>query len=345
MLRTLIIVLLACAYPPMGHAAYFAAKNDRLYVSNMSGFQLGHTFRVFDISTPTEPFLVNSIELNSLSNHVALGKDYGMLTTRAVCSPDLGEGIVIFPLDDTLDILSQYVGSYTSYDCVIRPEGYYLAGVFGEVINLKEYFLVGSQLWMTEEGPSLQRFVKFPRSGKVIKLSPSSLGVVSPSSESVDYELVLVDVSDLGDAKVLGEINILASKLGGFITIGDIISYGDFVYITDEENGLTVYDISNKRQPLMVGSIPTAHLTFNMATYKNYLLALDFQKGLLLFDLENPSQPKLIGKDSSFPRAYVSEIYIFNGVLYHPKSSTEMGAEPVDKLIYKLKRGMKNEEE
>jgi hypothetical protein len=68
----------------------------------------------------------------------------------------------------------------------------------------------------------------------------------------------------------------------------DIFVYGDYAYIADDYNGLSVVDISDPANPFQIGTFVTGGSAGRVAAQGKYAYVLDYNTGLFVLDVGNP---------------------------------------------------------
>ncbi len=103
--------------------------------------------------------------------------------------------------------------------------------------------------------------------------------------------LVIIDASDRNDPRILSEIETGTMSY-------DVAASGNFVFVTDLNEGIVVVDARNKAEPSLIGSYATDSLAMDIDVDSsgNYLFIANSDDGLLILDVSNKAKPKLAGQ-------------------------------------------------
>ena len=92
--------------------------------------------------------------------------------------------------------------------------------------------------------------------------------------------------------------------VGGYDTPGwaiDVAVFGNYAYVADYENGISVVNISNPMAPILVGSCDTAGEARTIAIAGDYAYVADWNNGIVVMDINNPELPAIFGHhDTNF---------------------------------------------
>ncbi len=130
--------------------------------------------------------------------------------------------------------------------------------------------------------------------GSISVKNPMDVRVIE-EAEYVNGGLYIVNISDPNNPYIVGQTNVTLGLPYGI----DVV--GNYAYITEIElpsrgytSGLTIYDISNKTSPIIVGHIAT-HNPSGVKVVDNYAYVADQPGGLKIVNIANPSNPTLVG--------------------------------------------------
>jgi len=103
------------------------------------------------------------------------------------------------------------------------------------------------------------------------------------------YHLTITDISDPWHPKILGKCRNVAGTLSG---ANDLIVSKGFCYMTSYDNGLTIVDVSNPKQPSIVSTLgaPEGTIFTGMAIKGNYLALATSSAGVTILDINNPQK-------------------------------------------------------
>jgi len=99
--------------------------------------------------------------------------------------------------------------------------------------------------------------------------------------------LVVLDISNPSQPFELGRIHTID------IT-SDIKISGSYAYVTSDNGGLVIVDISDPAAPTLAGSYDTGY-ALGVAVSSNYAYVADDENGLVIIDISNPAAPTLAG--------------------------------------------------
>ncbi|MFA7368731.1 MAG: S8 family serine peptidase, partial [Kiritimatiellales bacterium] len=90
----------------------------------------------------------------------------------------------------------------------------------------------------------------------------------------------------------------VASSVGGFNTSGtakNIAVAGNYAYVADGANGLSILNIADPKNPALAGSYDTAGTANDVAVSNGYAYVADGNNGLVIVNVSNPFAPSLAG--------------------------------------------------
>ena len=92
----------------------------------------------------------------------------------------------------------------------------------------------------------------------------------------------------------------------------EIISYGNYVYTSEADSGICVYDVSDPTDPQRIECIETGH-SVELFIQDNYLYSADHHDGMNIFDISDPASPVLL---STTPPAQAYSITVHGEYAY-----------------------------
>jgi hypothetical protein len=118
------------------------------------------------------------------------------------------------------------------------------------------------------------------------------------------------------------------SSLGGYCIYGLSVE-GDYVYFVSGEV-FNVVDISDSREPAIVGSLPVTYRAFRVETKGGVAYVVSGDDGLLVIDVSNPTEPQEIGVYNPGPA--VSDVAVKGDFAYLAVSSysSDIGFRVID---------------
>lgn len=249
-------------YETMDIANGIALAGDYAYVAGTSTGLL-----VLDISDPTTPVLVSSVDLSGVAQRVALGGLHafvavGSLGVQVVDVTDPTAPAVVGGLDrdgSVMDVATDGVLLYMA-------DGYGL--VIVDVSDPANPLVVGE---LTVPG-SVSRVCLV-----------GSLAYVSGESAGVH----LVDVSTPSSPVLLASFD-----PGTGVQVADVAAEAGLAYI-GHNSGVTVLDVSDPAQPQAIGDTDGEHRVWADLALDNGRLYID--GGRLVLDVSDPTQPSLLG--------------------------------------------------
>jgi hypothetical protein len=93
---------------------------------------------------------------------------------------------------------------------------------------------------------------------------------------------------------------------------------GDIAYIANSDAGLTVMDVSDRSNPILVESIPTGLWAKDViiSPDSQYLYVADFYSGVLTFSLSDPLHPVLVNTTSAEPDTGAHSLALYGNTLF-----------------------------
>ncbi len=75
----------------------------------------------------------------------------------------------------------------------------------------------------------------------------------------------------------------------------DIEVVGQRAYVADGSEGLVIFDVSDPRQPVVLGTFDTPGYALGVAVVGNLVYVADYRSGLRIIDVSNPAAPIAVG--------------------------------------------------
>ncbi len=275
---------------------------DYVYIS-----ELEDGIKVFDISDPSNPQIVNSLDYYISDLHVQ--GDYAY----AYCQKYNETGLKILDISDPTNPVE--VGYYESF-----YSGYYVS-----VIGNTAYITAGYHGFLVIDvtdptNPTWVRIINIMFGGKMIiegdylyvlgngmdvfdisdPLNPVNIGHVAlyiqPSRFAIDgdYAYVtsynydwfrVVDISDPSDPIEISNLEIDEAYAV------DIL--GNYAFVASARSGLVVVDISNPNEPYIATNLDTLDEALDIKIKDNYAYIADNLSGLVIIDISAPTEPVL----------------------------------------------------
>lgn len=128
----------------------------------------------------------------------------------------------------------------------------------------------------------------FDTLGQITSTSVNTVDVVGNKIYAAGGNLTILDGTNPLQPQVLSQINIATD------TALDIQVIGNYAFIANDSAGLTVFDISNARNPARVVRVDTSKAT-TLQVVGNLVYLADTAGGLKIFDISNPLSPRQVG--------------------------------------------------
>ncbi len=100
-------------------------------------------------------------------------------------------------------------------------------------------------------------------------------------------EFVILDINDVANPSEIGRISASSE-------VNDIYASGNYAYLANGDNGISIVDISAPSSPIFVGSYDTDGYALDIDLSGNYACVAD-SSGLVIVDVSSPSSPTLAG--------------------------------------------------
>ncbi len=136
----------------------------------------------------------------------------------------------------------------------------------------------------------------FPDTLFSLKISPTGYFT---DSDSGGFKLDVVEKSSQTPLSWLNleleEIHYLSSQSSTLDTSRDLHIVGNLAYIANGFSGLSIVDISNPNNPILLGSRDTPGDASGIDVEGNYAYIADYTSGLQIIDVSNPNNPTMAG--------------------------------------------------
>jgi choice-of-anchor B domain-containing protein len=96
-------------------------------------------------------------------------------------------------------------------------------------------------------------------------------------------------------------------------TGSDIEVYGDYVYVSDDQDPTKIFSLADPTNPVLVGTVPTDAHTLTVAGDYLYTQGGPSPGGVLIYSLANPASPALVGQ---YQPHYVHDIMVRGDTMY-----------------------------
>jgi len=238
---------------------------DSVYVENQQ--PLTHYLQIVDVSEPTNPVRIGSVEIDNLAD-ISVDGDYVFVTSEKT-------GLQIIDIANRTDpqVVGTIVTPDTAWDVALADHRAYVA-----------------------DGRTGLQIVDISVPAVPTLLSPYAFGAAS--DVAVDGGLAFVadgyaglTVIDIGKP---GDLN----KVGS-IEVGDAVGsveYGDDVVILGGEKGLYVVDVQTPENPQVLATYQTLAPVGSVAYSEGVVYAAEFEAGLEIIDIRDPFAPLLLGR-------------------------------------------------
>jgi hypothetical protein len=146
--------------------------------------------------------------------------------------------------------------------------------------------------------------------------NPASPVKVSAISSYYDIEDLYADgagnlyAADTRDFMIYNIVNPAAPSLfsrtstGTSYALSGIKSSGNYTFVTDEYNGLLIYNTASKYLPTYISGYDTSGYAMNVVVNGNKAYIADYDKGLVILDISNINSPALINSIATDGWAY-----------------------------------------
>jgi hypothetical protein len=247
-----------------------------VYVSGNYAYlvEIGATFMIVDVSRPTEPQLISTLEIPGGTNifEVFVSGEFAYI---------VGQSIGLQIIDVSNPVRPVIVGSNT-------------LGAFPEDI-----FVSGNYAYTVERGGDKLRVIDIsdPTSPTVVgNVFSGGFSIALYVSGNYAYTVDLVE----NNLKVFDISDPTAPIRVGELTIGDqpeeLVVSGRYAYVIDAgSDDLKVIDISDPSAPTQVGSVGVGASSIYVSGAGNYIYVLDSSGEIRIVDVTNTTSPEVIG--------------------------------------------------
>ncbi len=242
-----------------------------IYLSN---YNVGEQVQVIDISNPVNPVIIN-MDVPGFPNDFAISGNY------LYTDYDLSELLII---DISNLIKPNILSSMDKFDRAILS-----------------FFVSHNYIYILNGKPGKSGFQIIDASNPAKPYIVSDLNLSDQSNDiyiSDKYAYIakhgglkIIDISNPNSPYIIdNNININTSIWGG----ESIYVSGNYAYITDRWNGLSIIDISNPLNSKLISITKTLSIANNVSISGNYAYVADCD-GLLILDISNPYNPFRVG--------------------------------------------------
>lgn len=276
-----------------GNYAYQATENNGT----------NHDFFIYDISTPTSPQYLGSMDTNSDVNDLVVSGNYVYLATK-----DNNREVVV--MDTTTKTSPQIAGSYNATG---SADGLSLA-LSGTTLYLGRTDSSNPEFYVLDlSAPAAPAFVGSTDFDDEIERMVASGSYVYVATESDSAELAVFNVSSPAAPSHVASLNLDDDEDGQAIAI-----YGTMVALgradDDDVNELAIIDISTPTAPVLLGSADMSEEVSGIAMENGSFVHIatdDWQRQYQRWDITNPASPQF---DAAFDLSSDGEGIVFNGV-------------------------------
>lgn len=86
--------------------------------------------------------------------------------------------------------------------------------------------------------------------------------------------------------------------------ISSIVIEGNYAYVADGQDGLTILDITNRSDPRDLGHVDPYDLAYSLAVSGDYAYLACWDEGLMVIDISDPGNPIPVGHLGNFEKMY-----------------------------------------
>jgi uncharacterized repeat protein (TIGR02543 family) len=307
-----------------------AVRGDRAYLATDS------SLLVLDISAPSSPSLLRTVNVEGIATDVALSGGYAYVTRKVDSTEDGGLSVV-----DLASGSSSPVRNITSMvnalEIAVNGDCAYVIYGHGSGSSLR-VFDVSVPASAAELATASRSFSGYARglclrgnaayvaAGSLVTISlanprspgtPASLALGSGSAYDVDardgYAFV---AADSGDVLAYSLASPLAPAYSGVYADADmanaqsILRCGDLLYVTDPAKGLFVLDAADPLAISREAWSPSKPSLINTAIYGNYLYACEsiLTQAIDIYDISSPPNISHIGKIATGDSPYALDV-------------------------------------
>jgi hypothetical protein len=299
---------------PTNYALGVTLAGQYAYVADGGG-----GLRIIDISEPASPVLISTCNTPGYSVKVYVDGGYAFvadassglqivdvsnpLTPQLLGSLDVPhEALDVVANDQFCFVLDDYYGLQVVN--VANPAAPFLETSFNETpfayVSCSIEFWGNHVLVGDAEGGGLEIIdLTFPVTPVLAGYFDDPGGIHSVAiqgtrlyaTDGLDGGLRILDISDPHQSNELGMV-----ETPDFAS--DVATCGDYAYIADRYSGLSIVNISDSTQPVIVSSIPMIGYqawAFGVVVSGNYAYVGANMGGLQIVDITDPAQPAIVG--------------------------------------------------
>ena len=230
---------------------------DTVYLADM-----GEGLRVVDISDPTSPVDVDSLDTYDYAQRLDVSGNYAYLGTS----------------DDTLFVVNlstmSVVGTYVDED------------------DLRDVVVMGNLAYLAVSDGGVRILdISYPSSVSIAgNFNTPSFTVAIAIRDNYAYAgdwssgLTVLDISDIRFPRIVKTID-----EADFVQ--DLFVQGDYLYVANAFDGILVFDISDPANPLMYGNYNTSGIADGVYVSGNYAYVADNYGDLVVLDVSIPGVP------------------------------------------------------
>jgi hypothetical protein len=219
-----------------------------------------------DISTPINPTLLAN------NRSISPAKDFGFYSNFLfIAISEEGVRIADLSYPAEPDIRGKLVTPGFAQGITATPDSNFAIVACGET-GLAFFDL--SQLQNGYGEYSYAQLVDIPGYAENVTINPDIKFVYVASGTA---GLTIVDYSDSSNAKVIGRFN-----TGGYAK--EVFYQNNKIYITTEQRGLQIIDVSDPTAPVRIGTVPTEYAK-GVTADDNYIYVADEDEGLIVISI------------------------------------------------------------
>ena len=304
---------------PSSYARMAFAGNYAYFSGNQVYNGTGNMLYIYDISSPTNPVLVNTIDmgtpivdLQATPGHLYIrSSDIFAYDLNDPINPVLDSTLVSSEFFNSMRVVGNLVYHCENFDRLLitdytDPANPITLGSLELAGSPSTIFVQGSLAFVKNNSSSFNTIdINDPMNP--IKIGSTTelffIKTITPDSD----RLVL---AEYGMIKILNTASTIApaptqslNPTGGFAQKTAIV--GNRCYLTARIAGLMVYDITEPHTPILVSTVPTTGIAWDIKTQGDYAFVTYFD-GFDVFDLSDPDNPTFITTVSDTEASYLS---------------------------------------
>ena len=275
---------------------HLSFTTNKMYIDENSAYlATNEGIKIFDISNPDSPVLLNEIETAGTLNDLFLCDGF-------IFSAADGTGFTVMdlfnPAAASLEATCSISGN--AFDLEVSADYAYIASDSGGliVVKLANFEVIGS---CTLPGTSYRVFI----SGPYAFVACASSG------------LQIINIINPSNPVLLGSLDSESNN------INDVVVHGSYAYIADNNNGLLIADISNPATPQLISSLKIPQDGYGQyLCFRNNIIYLTSAKNsnpkyLYAIDTSNKQIPVVIS-ETELPGSdfFGQSIYVLKDIAY-----------------------------